>query len=103
MNARTAPAAHIVPNVQRPYVVKIKAQDASGQPVNKRLEGWEARVFLHEFDHLDGVLFPDRMPRDQLQREQETLQKLEAAFEKQNPGVDYESVLAPSKTQLLAA
>ena len=84
-------------------MVKIKAQDASGQPVNKRLEGWEARVFLHEFDHLDGVLFPDRMPHEQLHREQDILQKLEGAFEKQHPGVEYESVLTSTKRQLQAA
>jgi len=40
--------------------------DADGQPINRTVEGFHARVVQHECDHLDGVLFPDRLcdPRD---------------------------------------
>lgn len=35
--------------------------DESGQPVSWEAWGWAARVIQHELDHLDGVLFIDRM------------------------------------------
>lgn len=38
--------------VQRPTTIKIKAQDMSGAKVNVTLTGWQARIFQHEFDHL---------------------------------------------------
>jgi peptide deformylase len=40
--------------------------DADGQPIDRTVEGFHARVVQHECDHLDGVLFPDRLcdPRD---------------------------------------
>ncbi|KEF41762.1 MAG: peptide deformylase [Cyanobium sp. CACIAM 14] len=39
-----------------------RAQDLQGQPFEREVEGFHARVVQHECDHLDGVLFPDRMP-----------------------------------------
>jgi peptide deformylase len=47
--------------VERPMGVKIEAQDIEGKKFKMTLEGFEARVFQHEYDHLDGVLFHDRM------------------------------------------
>ncbi len=39
----------------------IEALDADGQPVRIEAEGLLARVLQHEVDHLDGVLFIDRV------------------------------------------
>ncbi len=36
--------------------------DGQGRAFERQVEGFHARVVQHEFDHLDGVLFPDRMP-----------------------------------------
>lgn len=47
--------------VTRPVRVKIEAQDLHGEPLELELEDWDARIFLHEFDHLEGILFIDRM------------------------------------------
>jgi len=47
--------------VTRPMRVKVEAQDLRGEPMTLELEDWEARIFLHEFDHLEGILFIDRM------------------------------------------
>ncbi|SFB37334.1 peptide deformylase [Cohnella sp. OV330] len=46
-------------DVRRPLKVKVKGQDRNGKPVE--FEGTEllARAFLHEIDHLNGVLFID--------------------------------------------
>ena len=47
--------------VPRAPVVKVKAFDRTGQPVAFTAKGFPARVIQHEFDHLDGILFFDRM------------------------------------------
>lgn len=38
--------------LQRPTSVKIKAQDLQGAKMNVTLTGWQARIFQHEYDHL---------------------------------------------------
>ena len=35
--------------------------DRRGQPLDYRAEGYEARIVQHEYDHLNGVVFLDRM------------------------------------------
>lgn len=47
--------------VTRPIAIKVQAQGLNGEPVEVELEEWEARIFQHELDHLDGILFIDRM------------------------------------------
>lgn len=47
--------------VERPTKVKIKAMLEDGTPVRIKAEGSLARTFLHEIDHLDGVLFIDHI------------------------------------------
>jgi peptide deformylase len=47
-------------DVERPVAITIKGQNRRGQPVKIKAEGWLARIFQHEIDHLDGVLFTDR-------------------------------------------
>lgn len=45
--------------VRRPAKLKVRWQNAQGHWAEKKLMGWDARVFLHELDHLDGKLFID--------------------------------------------
>ena len=47
--------------VTRAVAVKVQAQDVSGARVEKEAEGFLARIFQHEIDHLDGILFIDRL------------------------------------------
>jgi peptide deformylase len=57
--------------VTRSAWVKIEAQDVSGRPLALRATGLRARVLQHEIDHLDGVLFIDRVDpvtRDRIKR-----------------------------------
>ena len=49
-------------DVRRPQRVIIEAWDLNGQPVRIDLDGFLARVVQHEFDHLEGRLFTDRLP-----------------------------------------
>ena len=46
--------------VERPNVVRIRGWNERGDAVEKELDGLAARVAQHEYDHLDGILFPDR-------------------------------------------
>ena len=48
--------------VRRAMAVRVEGQDLAGQPVIHEARGLLARVFQHEIDHLDGVLFFDRLP-----------------------------------------
>ena len=45
----------------RAAVVRVTGQDAKGRPVEIEAEGLLARIFQHETDHLDGVLYIDRL------------------------------------------
>lgn len=45
--------------VDRPMKIRIKAQDLEGEEHEYEFEGFEATVFCHENDHLDGILYPD--------------------------------------------
>jgi peptide deformylase len=47
--------------VARPWAVRLCYQDAQGQPHILETSGLLARVIQHEFDHVEGVLFIDRM------------------------------------------
>lgn len=47
--------------VPRHPAVRVRALDRHGMPVEFRVEGFEARIVQHENDHLDGLLFLDRM------------------------------------------
>ena len=54
--------------VERYLGVRVEGLDDNGNPVEIDAEEHLARVFQHEIDHLDGVLFIDRLP-DDLRRE----------------------------------
>lgn len=47
--------------VKRPAEVVVEAADPHGEPVRIEAEGMYARALQHEIDHLDGVLFIDRI------------------------------------------
>lgn len=47
--------------VMRPAKVKVKFQNVSGEYKYWTLSGMDARVFLHEYDHLEGILMTDRL------------------------------------------
>jgi peptide deformylase len=49
----------LVGEVERVYEVRIKGLNRRGQPVKLKAEGWLARIFQHEIDHINGVLFTD--------------------------------------------
>ncbi|MBK7893385.1 MAG: peptide deformylase [Candidatus Promineifilaceae bacterium] len=50
-----------VGEVERAYSIRVRAQDRRGKPLKLRLKGWTARIFQHEIDHLNGVLYIDKL------------------------------------------
>lgn len=50
-------------DIERPARVTVKAQDRFGKEFTITGEGMLARAFCHEIDHLDGVLFIDRIKK----------------------------------------
>jgi peptide deformylase len=52
--------------------IRVRALDRRGNKIRLRLNGWSARIVQHEIDHLDGVLFIDRLTSsEKLWREEE--------------------------------
>ena len=47
--------------VKRPMTVTVKAQNRMGENIEIKAEGFKARAFCHEIDHLDGILYIDRI------------------------------------------
>lgn len=52
----------IYEEVIRPYRVTVQALDENFQPFERTFDGMEGRIILHENDHINGVLFIDRLP-----------------------------------------
>lgn len=48
-------------DVERPMKVTVRAQDRNGKTFTISAEGFLARAFCHEIDHLDGILYIDRI------------------------------------------
>ena len=70
--------------VRRPQSVRITATNLDGERFTLENDDFPARVWQHEFDHLDGVLIVDRMsPKDRLVHRR-TLKEMRAAFETSN-------------------
>lgn len=65
---------------QRPLGVTVSYQDVKGEARRLKLDGFQARIFQHEFDHLQGVLFQDRMSPEVLATVQPQLEALERAW-----------------------
>ncbi|KAK7309792.1 hypothetical protein RJT34_06806 [Clitoria ternatea] len=68
-------------DVKRPESVKIDARDVNGARFSISLSGLPARIFQHEFDHLQGVLFFERMTEEVLDSIRGQLQALETKYE----------------------
>ncbi|WP_315861458.1 peptide deformylase [Stieleria tagensis] len=83
-------------DVIRPKSIRLSAYDIKGNPIESTFEGFLARIFLHEIDHLDGTLFFDRMGDQAVLDLQGGLDVLETDFRsKQSTG------LIPADDQLI--
>ena len=69
--------------VERHTAIEVEYQSLAGETVRKRFEGMPARIFQHEYDHLDKVLFIDRLvPEDKAVNQK----RLDKYVKKYGPG-----------------
>ena len=57
--------------VERSKSLAVEGLDGDGQPISFEAQGLQAKIIQHELDHLDGVLFIDRLPpvtRDRIKK-----------------------------------
>ena len=47
--------------VSRSQAIRVKGLDRRGRSLDLKLKGWDARVFQHEIDHLNGILYTERL------------------------------------------
>lgn len=73
--------------VKRPRSIRLSAYDLQGNPIERTVEGFLARILQHENDHLDGVLFFDRISEEAKRELEDPLVELETDFRsKQSTG-----------------
>jgi peptide deformylase len=72
-------------NVVRIKLLRMQAQNLEGKPFEQLEEGYIARIWQHELDHLNGTLIIDRMGPVERLAHRKTLKELEAKYEEENP------------------
>lgn len=77
----------IYAHVERPDGCVVVAQDVNGEEFQFELDDWASRVFQHEFDHLEGVLFIDRFSPSDKTRLKPALRGLEADYKEKIAGL----------------
>lgn len=48
-------------NIKRPTAIKVEYQNSKGETETAEFTGYDCKVFLHEFDHLEGITFQNRV------------------------------------------
>ena len=66
--------------VERPLKIKVESTRLDGSPVEEELEGINARVVLHENDHINGVLYIDRVEKKYLKEVDSQLRKIKKDY-----------------------
>ena len=72
-------------NVVRDKTLRIIACDLDGNPIDRKASGYEARVWQHEFDHLNGTLITDRMGAVAKMAARKKLKELEDQYALEHP------------------
>lgn len=80
--------------INRNKSIRMIAQDLEGNPIHETQSGFVARVWQHEFDHLNGVMITDRMGLGDKLKHRKAIQELQEAWEIEHPP-------APKKTPSL--
>merc|ERR1712228_500776 len=66
--------------VERSKWIKVEALNLKGKKIKKKFEGFEARVFQHEYDHLDGTVYIDRLSSEVREKVEPRLNELIEEF-----------------------
>ena len=68
--------------IERPYEITLEYQDENGKHHKERLSGFYARQIMHENDHLNGVLYIDRISKTSRKRLKSRLDTIKKRFSK---------------------
>jgi len=71
--------------VVRNKLITLEAKDISGKPLQQRESGYVARIWQHEFDHLNGTLLTDRMGPAAKLTNRKTLDDLRVRYQAEHP------------------
>jgi peptide deformylase len=71
--------------IDRSKHTRLHAQDVHGNPIDRVADGYEARIWQHEFDHLNGILLIDRMGAVARALHRGLLRDLEAKYAELHP------------------
>lgn len=78
--------------VKRPFTIMVEYQDLDGKVVQQTLDGITARCYLHELDHMNGVMFTDRVGKTALMMAKEKQKKLTKKYQRmKNNGLLFRS------------
>lgn len=72
-----------VGEVARAEKIRVRAQDRFGRKIRLRLAGWTARIFQHEIDHLNGILYIDKLTEKENFWTEEEFQAMQEEDEKE--------------------
>jgi peptide deformylase len=72
--------------VERSKSITVEAYNIRGKKMKLKYKGWDARVFQHEYDHLDGIVYIDRLTPEDRELVQPRLNELLAEFGDGNGG-----------------
>lgn len=61
--------------VKRPRTIRVRYTQPNGETVTKKYDGITARVFLHEYDHMNGILYTNRANAYHLNQAKKKLKK----------------------------
>jgi peptide deformylase len=78
-------------DVARPELISVQYQDLDGNPHKLECDGLLGRCIQHEVDHLNGILFTDRMEKDvfsEIKKDIQTLKKNTQSILKKQKGIN---------------
>ena len=68
--------------IRRPEGIEVAYEDAKGELHEKAMFGLEARIFQHEYDHMEGRIFTEKVSRLKLNRAKKRLRKVQKRLDK---------------------
>lgn len=72
--------------IKRPALIRVRYANADGKIDTRMYDGIPARIFLHEYDHMDGVVFTERATKLQLDRAKKQKVKLDRLRKRNSNG-----------------
>lgn len=67
---------NLILKIKRPIKIKVRYTEPNGNTKTTIFEGLTARIFLHEYDHLEGVLFTKKVSRLHLEQAKKKAKKI---------------------------